>query len=586
MKKILLGILAFTTAHGVMAQLKTYDLYVVAEGNFGTANGDVFRASRTSDTSHNFSGALFQTANNTVGIDVLQDYGTFGNKAVLCGKGGSSSKYKLSIVEYPSFDTIQTFQSIAGIQCLGKASNTKGYLGMANGGVQLLNLTNNTITPVTDAGNLLSSYASYMVQANGFMYVAIGSKIVKIDTATNVATTSFVPGIGSIAGMQYDATNNCIWLLGKVSGTSVLVKLDPGNSDFLNTPIVLTGITNATQLRLAVNKLYFLSARNVHAYNIAIPNIPTPVLYISVLSGSSFSFAYGKSFDVDPNTGDFAIASAGNFSQPSMYEIIDGTTLQLIDTGSVAGKIANELELHTYIKPVPAATTLPDVYAQCDTTLNVPTALAGNVIVHGTATDSTYYNTQGSYNVTWTFTNGYVSATQTQHVVIDDTTAPVPNIAALPSLSKTCPYTLESPTALDNCKGNVTGTTDSTTFTTGGTYDIHWHYADGNGNTTVQTQHIQISCTTGIHDIASGQNSIKVYPNPAQHQVNIDFTGYNSVKTYQIVIKNALGQSVLNQTSKSAQNVIDIAALPAGLYFVSILQDGNVSEKTEKLLIR
>src|ERR1700748_665788 len=111
MKKILLGMIAIGGMQLVVAQHKTYDLYVVAEGNFGTPNGDVYHASRINDSTHQYSGGLFQTANGTVGIDVLQDYGTFGNKAVLCGKGGSSSIYKLAIVAYPSFDTIKTFQT-------------------------------------------------------------------------------------------------------------------------------------------------------------------------------------------------------------------------------------------------------------------------------------------------------------------------------------------------------------------------------------------------------------------------------------------------------------------------------------------
>ena len=569
--------------HVAIAQQKTYDLYIVAEGNFGTPNGDVYHAARINDTTHTSSGGLFQAANGIGGIDVLQDYGTFGDKAVLCGKGGSSSIYKLSIVSYPSFDTIKTFQS--GLyQCLGKASNTKGYISMATGNsIQMIDLINNTLTPVTNTGNMITSYASYMVQANGFMYVAIGTKIVKIDTLTNATTASLLPNIGSIAGMQYDATNNCIWLLGKVSGVSALVKLEPNNNDVLNPPIILTGITNAAQLRLAVNKLYFLSLKKVYAYNIANPAIPTPLLYTSTLPGDAYSFAYGKSFDVDPVTGDFAVSTAGNYAQPSQFEIVDGTTFQQIDTGSVAGRIANELELHTYFVPVVDTNQLQNIYAACSVSLDTPTALAGNTTIYATTTDSINYHTQGTYNITWTYTNGYNVTTRTQQVIISDTVAPVPDISSLPDLTVTCHYTLSAPTATDNCAGTIVGSTDSLTFTTGGTHDINWAYADGNGNVTHQTQHITINCTTAVNNVNTWEQSLNIYPNPATGKTTIALNNYT--KNDQIVIVNTLGQIVLKQAVIGNSNTVLLNSFQTGVYYIRILHKGVVYNKAQKLMV-
>lgn len=586
MKKILLGLSALACAHFSMAQLKTYDLYVVAEGNFGSPNGDVYHAARINDTTHNYSGGLFQTTNNTsAAIDVLQDYGTFGDKAVLCSKGGASSPYKLAIVAYPSFDSIKTFTGLAGVQCLGKASNTKAYLSMATGNnIQLLDLITNTITPVVNTGNQINSYASYMVSANGFMYVAIGSKIVKIDTATNAVTTSLLPNIGSIAGMQYDAVNNCIWLLGKVSGTSSIVKLEPFNNDFLNTPVALSGITNAAQLRLAVNKLYFLSGKNVYTYNIANPVLPAPLLYTSNLPGNSFSFAYGKSFDVDPNTGDFALATAGNYAQPSQFEVVDGTTFQIIDTGSVAGRIANELELHTYTTPIPNPGTITDIYASCSAILDTPAATVGNTTINATTNDPTTFNQQGNHTVTWTFQNGYSSYVQTQNIIIHDTIRPVPGIDTLPNLTVNCPYTLIQPTALDNCSGNITGTTDSLTFTIAGSYNIDWSYNDGNGNTAHQTQHITVSCPTGIDAVNERLNTFKTYPNPASGKVIVEIS--NPVKDAEVVITNALGQIKLRQTIKGNLNIISLNNFASGLYFVNIITKENIKGKSQKIIVQ
>ncbi|WP_449500926.1 HYR-like domain-containing protein, partial [Aestuariivivens insulae] len=84
-----------------------------------------------------------------------------------------------------------------------------------------------------------------------------------------------------------------------------------------------------------------------------------------------------------------------------------------------------------------------------------------------------------------------------QDIVIDDTTAPVADVASLPTVTGQCSATVTAPTATDNCEGTVTGTTtDPTSYTEQGTYSITWTYDDGNGNTSTQTQTVVIDDTT------------------------------------------------------------------------------------------
>lgn len=71
MKKLLLVFTALFFVQFLSAQNKTFDLYVIAEGNFGTPNGDLFKVSRTDSLTLITSGGLYQTANSTTGIDVL-----------------------------------------------------------------------------------------------------------------------------------------------------------------------------------------------------------------------------------------------------------------------------------------------------------------------------------------------------------------------------------------------------------------------------------------------------------------------------------------------------------------------------------
>jgi len=587
MKKLLFLAAAACSFQWAQAQVKNFSLHVVAEGNYGTPNGDVYKVSKTGSSFMATEGPLYQIANATVGIDVLQDFEIFGDKAILCGKGAATTK--MAITTFPGFDTIATFNNAtfgAGIQCLGKASNTKAYVSKATGAnpFSMVDLTNNTIVPVTDPTSALSSYASYMVPANGYMYIAIGSKIVKVDTATNSVTGTIMPGLGSIAGMEYDSVRNCIWLLGKVANVSTIVKMEPASNDLLNTPITLTGVTNAKLLRYGANKLYFVSGTSIHAYSITSPVLPTTAVYTTTLPGNSFSIFYGKAFGVDPVSGDFAIAAVGNYAVPSMYEIVDGTTYQRIDSGSVEGHIANELILHTWIyTPSWDTTALAHVYAACDTTLTAPTATFDLNTITGTTNDPVSYNTPGTYTVTWTYTSGNNSISQQQQVTIQDTIAPVAVADTLPNLEGNCPYVLVAPEATDNCGGTITATTDSLTYTQAGNYVITWTYTDASGNSSTQTQQLHVICGggTGVRDAVLA--AALIYPNPANDALHISLNQNGG--TYSINLTDMIGKQWLSQTAHGSEITLPVAQLPQGVYVLHISKKGSTEILTQKIII-
>jgi hypothetical protein len=103
----------------------------------------------------------------------------------------------------------------------------------------------------------------------------------------------------------------------------------------------------------------------------------------------------------------------------------------------------------------------------------------------------------GTTTVTWTATDAAgLKATVTQTVTVEDRTAPVaPTIAAA---TGECSVTVTTaPTAEDNCKGTITGTTsDPLTYTEQGTYTITWSFNDGNGNTSTATQQVIVDDVT------------------------------------------------------------------------------------------
>jgi len=144
--------------------------------------------------------------------------------------------------------------------------------------------------------------------------------------------------------------------------------------------------------------------------------------------------------------------------------------------------------------PIPVLATLPDLTGECTVTATAPTATDCAATITGTTTDPLTYTTQGTSTITWTYNDGAgFTTTQTQNVIIDDITAPVPDLGTLPDLIAEGTVTASAPTATDACVGTVTGTTtDPLTYTTEGTYVITWTYNDGNGNTITQTQNVTV----------------------------------------------------------------------------------------------
>ncbi|WP_462281235.1 T9SS type A sorting domain-containing protein [Salinivirga cyanobacteriivorans] len=156
-----------------------------------------------------------------------------------------------------------------------------------------------------------------------------------------------------------------------------------------------------------------------------------------------------------------------------------------------------QVTINDATQPVPDESALPDITAECEVTqLNAPTATDDCTgTIEGTHNADLPITTQGTTVVTWIFIddNGNI-ATQTQNVVIEDNTAPVPDLAEIPDTTSQCEVNeLTAPTATDECMGIIEGTHNANLpITTPGTTEIIWTYDDGNGNTVTQAQNIII----------------------------------------------------------------------------------------------
>ncbi|WP_299536723.1 FG-GAP-like repeat-containing protein [Ulvibacterium sp.] len=162
------------------------------------------------------------------------------------------------------------------------------------------------------------------------------------------------------------------------------------------------------------------------------------------------------------------------------------------------------------IAPVADRATLPEIVSGCGTSvIEVPTATDNCTgIVTASTNDPLEYSEQGTYTITWIYDDGNGNtSTQEQTLIVDDPETPVPDMAVLPEVRGECGATVtEVPTAVDNCSGTVTATTDDPlSYPEQGTYTITWTYDDGNGNTSTQEQTIIVenSIASATPDVAS-----------------------------------------------------------------------------------
>jgi hypothetical protein len=150
--------------------------------------------------------------------------------------------------------------------------------------------------------------------------------------------------------------------------------------------------------------------------------------------------------------------------------------------------------------PVPDLAQLPVLQNNCALSINTyPTATdncKGQVVA--TTTDPLVYQKAGTYTIHWWYNDGNGnSSTQNQTAKVIDNVAPVPSVNPLPAINgvlsgNTCYKVRTYPTAMDNCKGRIVGTSSQLTFCYRGTFTIVWQYSDGNGNSTTQNQTINI----------------------------------------------------------------------------------------------
>lgn len=79
-------------------------------------------------------------------------------------------------------------------------------------------------------------------------------------------------------------------------------------------------------------------------------------------------------------------------------------------------------------------------------------------------------------------------------------------------------------------------------------------------------------------------DGVKVYPNPAQKEVNVRFSN-PSQKNAQLVLRNLQGQKLLELRGNSDQWNFDVDLLPEGMYILAVLSDDDSISFQRRLMV-
>ena len=242
--------------------------------------------------------------------------------------------------------------------------------------------------------------------------------------------------------------------------------------------------------------------------DVSCPSATDGAIDLTVNGGTApFTFSWTNS---TATTKDLTNLAAGNYTV-IVKDANDCEATTMVEVGTIPDVMAPTLsgpapqDVVVSCSDVPAPATV----AAADNCDNAPAVTLDEQSTQ-TANGTGLYN----YTITRTWTakdaSGNSAVIATQIVTVEDKTAPVADVAELPTLNGECSVTVASaPTATDNCVGNVTATTaDPLSYSQQGTYTITWTYSDGNGNSSQQTQTVVVKDVTAPVITSNGDMNV------------------------------------------------------------------------------
>lgn len=89
--------------------------------------------------------------------------------------------------------------------------------------------------------------------------------------------------------------------------------------------------------------------------------------------------------------------------------------------------------------------------------------------------------------------------------------------------------------------------------------------------------------TTGVEEVISFKDAIKVYPNPSSNKIY--FENKKLAGQSKINITNMVGKTITSIDFKADHVVLDVSSLPSGTYFYAVVDTSGKLLITDKLVV-
>ncbi|MCZ4245926.1 hypothetical protein, partial [Pedobacter punctiformis] len=320
---------------------------------------------------------------------------------------------------------------------------------------------------------------------------------------THIITWTFTDAAGNVETatqnvMVKDVTKPVKPVLADVSGECSATVTAPTTTDNCSGTITGTtsdALTYTTQGTHIITWTFTDAAGNIETatQNVMVKDVTKPVKpVLADVSGECSATVTA------PTTTDNCSGTITGTTSDALTYTTQGTHIITWTFTDAAGNIETATQ-NVIVKDVtkPVKPVLADVSGECSATVTAPTTTDNcSGTITGTTSDALTYTTQGTYIITWTFTDAAGNVeTATQNVIVQDVTKPVKPVLA--DVSGECSATATAPTTTDNCSGTLTGTTnDALTYTTLGTHIITWTFTDAAGNIETATQNVMVQDVT------------------------------------------------------------------------------------------
>lgn len=326
---------------------------------------------------------------------------------------------------------------------------------------------------------------TYQVTDAGGNTITHSFNVTIVDDIAPTITNCPAPMVISTSATSCDAA--ALWIAPSPSDNCSGVTMTATHASGTVFPV---GVATVTYIASDVNGNSNSCSFTVEVKDLVAPKVPQlPTLQgICSLTATAPTTTDNCSGTIVGTTNDpTSFSTQGTFLIHWSFTDLAGNTSTAIQTVNIQDNVA------------PSIPTLPVLTAECGFTYSDPAPVAQDNCmgpITGTTTNSLTYNQQGTFTINWTFNDGNGnSSTAQQQVIINDVTPPT--APTLSPIVGNCQVTVTAPTALDNCVGNVTGTTtDPLVYSTQGNYSITWKFDDGHGNTSTAIQLVSVDDNT------------------------------------------------------------------------------------------